>query len=273
MSGTHFHHLLPDPALQGVIDSYWIIRMPNVPEAVLPMVPMGYPILEFNLNDNWLIRGRRDGADRYRHLVIGLCARPWYYRNSGPLQSVLVRLQPWGLSTLFAGAARVNGPLDADFIFRGQQDLLVDQLRTENRPVVCKTYLDAFFLKFLRHSDRVPDERLARAMQQILRSRGNLSIAALEKMLFLSQRRLEQLFKEHIGLSPKKYADIARFQSVLADAEQNSSLTQIALDAGYYDQSHFIRHFRKFTDGPPSAMLRSEMVGTEKISNLYNSVF
>jgi AraC-like DNA-binding protein len=107
-------------------------------------------------------------------------------------------------------------------------------------------------------------------MKRILGRRGKLSITSLEREILLSQRRLEQLFRQHTGMSLKNYADIARFQSVLATAEEHTNLTTLGLETGYYDQSHFIRHFRKFTGTSPSAFLKKEEKTTGKISNLYN---
>lgn len=267
---SQFYRILPDPALQKVIDSYWIIRQPAVPEAVLPMVPMGYPFLEFSLNDNAMIQYQGEGTSRHHHFVIGLYTRPLYFRNSGSIHSVLVRLQPWGLAVLSAGAAQMNMPLEVTSTLRGQWDSLIDILRRCKTANIHKTTLDRFFRDYLFRAAVEVDERVVFALRKILQHQGNLSVSTLEQQLFLSQRRLEQLFKQHLGLSPKSYADIARFQSVLSTAGGQVNLTELALESGYYDQSHFIRHFKKFTGVLPSAFLDLEAGASEKISNLYN---
>lgn len=69
----------------------------------------------------------------------------------------------------------------------------------------------------------------------------------------ISLRHLQKVFQEYTGLSPKLYSKIHRFQnSLLKVAQQDSSLTSIAYDCGYFDQSHFIRDFKTFTGFVPS---------------------
>lgn len=69
----------------------------------------------------------------------------------------------------------------------------------------------------------------------------------------ISSRYLQKLFLQHTGLTPKLYCKINRFQnSMLLVAKSNMSLTAIAYECGYFDQSHFIREFKSFTDSLPS---------------------
>jgi len=69
----------------------------------------------------------------------------------------------------------------------------------------------------------------------------------------ISSRYLQKLFLQHTGLTPKLYCKINRFQnSMLLVAKSDMSLTAIAYECGYFDQSHFIREFKSFTDSLPS---------------------
>ena len=69
----------------------------------------------------------------------------------------------------------------------------------------------------------------------------------------ISQRQLERTFKEYAGFSPKTFARILRFQSATNHyGTTKKTLTEIALDCGYYDQSHFIHDFSQFSGYTPS---------------------
>lgn len=69
----------------------------------------------------------------------------------------------------------------------------------------------------------------------------------------ITSRYLQKLFFQYTGLSPKLYSQIHRFQNSLRLVTQkNISLTSIAYDCGYFDQSHFIREFKSFTGFTPS---------------------
>jgi AraC-like DNA-binding protein len=70
----------------------------------------------------------------------------------------------------------------------------------------------------------------------------------------MSPRYLQRLFLQYTGVTPKLYHKINRFQlSLKLVAKKDSSLTSIAYDCGYFDQSHFIREFKSFTGVTPSA--------------------
>jgi len=72
----------------------------------------------------------------------------------------------------------------------------------------------------------------------------------------ISSRYLQKLFLQYTGLTPKLYSKINRFQnSLLLVAKGNDSLTSIAYECGYFDQSHFIREFKSFTGFTPSGLL------------------
>jgi AraC-like DNA-binding protein len=69
----------------------------------------------------------------------------------------------------------------------------------------------------------------------------------------ISSRYLQKLFLQYTGLTPKLFSKINRFQnSLLLVAKQEESLTSIAYECGYFDQSHFIREFKSFTGFAPS---------------------
>ena len=70
----------------------------------------------------------------------------------------------------------------------------------------------------------------------------------------ITSRYLQKLFLQYTGLTPKLYSKINRFQNSLRlVTKKEISLTSIAYDCGYFDQSHFIREFKSFTGFTPSA--------------------
>jgi AraC-like DNA-binding protein len=70
----------------------------------------------------------------------------------------------------------------------------------------------------------------------------------------ISSRYLQKLFLEYTGLTPKLYHKINRFQkSIILTSNKEESLTSIAYQSGYFDQSHFVRDFKFFTGVAPSA--------------------
>lgn len=79
------------------------------------------------------------------------------------------------------------------------------------------------------------------------------------KNLGVGVRRLEQRFKNEIGITPKLLYRTLRINSVIEQMKQNreQSLTQLALEYNYYDQSHLNRDFKQFTGINPKKFLNS----------------
>ncbi|GGG90983.1 DUF6597 domain-containing transcriptional factor [Silvibacterium dinghuense] len=80
------------------------------------------------------------------------------------------------------------------------------------------------------------------------------TVAALADEVGWSQRRLLDIFTEQIGLSPKSFCRVRRFQRVLHEVQRTRCMDwpQMALACGYYDQPHFIHDFRAFSGFTPT---------------------
>lgn len=84
------------------------------------------------------------------------------------------------------------------------------------------------------------------------------TVSAVTDRVGLSSRRFIQLFDEEVGLTPKLYCRIQRFQHVIKLAHQSEDIdwADLAAMSGYYDQSHMIRDFQEFSGLSPSAYLK-----------------
>lgn len=92
---------------------------------------------------------------------------------------------------------------------------------------------------------------ICEAVHLIKSYKGTLSISSLTDELNISQRQLERIFADNVGVSPKMFSRILRFQYVsqIIKEQKNSSILSIALEAGYWDQSHFCKEFKEFSGG------------------------
>jgi AraC-like DNA-binding protein len=84
-----------------------------------------------------------------------------------------------------------------------------------------------------------------------------INITSLAKKSGYSQKQFIQLFKKYVGITPKQFHRIVRFNEILSALENNEELswTIIAMDCGYYDQSHFIKDFQSFSGLNPRQYL------------------
>jgi len=92
---------------------------------------------------------------------------------------------------------------------------------------------------------------------KLLSNASGLTIAELRNRIGFSHRHLVSLFHKHVGIGPKYYSRLMKFQTVLAalELQQKLNWTWIAQDCGYYDQAHFINEFRQFSGLTPTSYL------------------
>ena len=96
---------------------------------------------------------------------------------------------------------------------------------------------------------------VAHAVRRFHTHHGIENLAAVAAEVDLSSHRFIDLFRREIGLPPKLYCRLLRFRRLLHDVALMPArdLTSVALDCGYYDQSHMIREFKAFSGLTPSA--------------------
>lgn len=90
--------------------------------------------------------------------------------------------------------------------------------------------------------------------EQIVSNMGNIRVKELAENAGYSARYINMLFRQYIGISPKTFSEIIKFQYAvqLIDAHQEDRLTKIGLDIGYFDQAHFIKEFKKYSMVTPN---------------------
>ncbi|HEV6967673.1 AraC family transcriptional regulator [Roseateles sp.] len=93
------------------------------------------------------------------------------------------------------------------------------------------------------------------AVDRIRRNLAEIRISALAQALGVSVDTLERRFTAGVGVSPKRYARAARLRSAVLSYAADMTLTDVAMGAGYYDQSHFVREMQRATGEAPARLL------------------
>lgn len=113
--------------------------------------------------------------------------------------------------------------------------------------------LEKFVFDKIVENEKDIDRRLLTSVDLLNKSGGQIKINELAEKICLSKRQIERMFKKEIGLSPKEFSRILRFQWILFAKQQNDSLslTELAYIGGYFDQAHFINDFKTITGFNP----------------------
>ncbi len=117
----------------------------------------------------------------------------------------------------------------------------------------------------------VRDARIAWVVSR-LRADGPAPIATLMNDVGLGASRFTQLFRDQVGVSPKRYARITRFSRTLVAIKSGAPLAAVAADFGYTDQSHLTAEFREHAGFTPSAYVRALSYGGGSLAEADNVV-
>ena len=115
----------------------------------------------------------------------------------------------------------------------------------------------AFLLKHLVNDKK--NTLICGAIQLIKQQNGTIRIKDLADSLHISQDPFEKRFRTLVGATPKQYASIIRLRNLISNYASYSSLTEASYEAGYFDQSHFIKDFRMFTGQTPGDFFKSPL--------------
>lgn len=248
--------LPPLPALQPYVESVWASDGAAVATGREHALPSGQMHLAVRLDGSAvrLFDGEDDAIGHAVGDAVVAGARAGYYIKETPAstQTIGVQLRPGAAEALFGvSAAALSGRHVAlDTLWGNDAGRLRARLAgardTDRRLAVLQSAL----LSRLRPLRGLhPD--VAQALAQ-LDTRG---VAALVDASGTSHRRFIALFRDATGLSPKRYARVLRFRRLLDafGADPTRPWIDLALAAGYSDQSHCIREFREFAGVTPQA--------------------
>jgi AraC-like DNA-binding protein len=146
------------------------------------------------------------------------------------------------LQALFEESVALEEVIDGSSV-RYVEDRLATCLDHKQRISVIEN-----FLLSLHHSQ---DLTIANALRRIKDANGNIRIKTLANSLHLSQDAFEKRFRKVVGSSAKQFSMIIRMKSILG-SKLHTSVTDLALTAGYFDSAHFNNDFKRFTGQTPT---------------------
>jgi AraC-like DNA-binding protein len=252
----------PLPSLRPFVKTLWVSETTaaNVAAPRERVLGTGGAHLSFRLEGPPLVL--YDDADeavgrRIGHCIVGGPRAGYYVRDvSRPSRGVGAQLHPGAASLLFG--------VDADEL--AERHTALEEIWGPSAATARERLLEA----------RSPDAELA-TLEALLAERlprvraihpavshalgrftANTDVGQVVKDSGYSHRRFLALFRRSVGLTPKLYCRVLRFQRVLARLEKQpeASWVDVALDAGYSDQPHFNHEFREFTGLSPSRYRR-----------------
>lgn len=248
----HFEHILPSPDLQNKVVCYWVVKDEDPTPRQQKIIPDGCPEIIFHLGDAYRINLGGEWVKQSRSLLAGQLTKHFLLENTGVSDMLGIKFRPAGVAALFgiAMAPLTDRVVHLEEALPAWKSVVKELERSHNtaqRTVAIEQFLRAHYLSEKK------DLPVENAIQQIITSHGMLQMSELAAALGVSTRHLEQLFTHYVGLTPKFFARIVRFNYVFELLKnQQPDWLNLVVQAGYYDQSHFIRNFKAFTGEDPT---------------------
>lgn len=250
----------PHPALQPYIESYWTLGLRNDAKDNLEscIVPDGNTSLMFIHHPLQRRNTSHQQVEKYTEqcLLVGQKTQPVFYTFPVGewVQTCGVRFRPLGLRAFLniSQSEIKDQSLDATLLFGKEILQLADQLRAGHAIPNIPDLLNNFFLQRIKTST-AQLEMIDHFLRYIFVHKGQLKLTYLQQNARISYRQIDRLFKQHLGLSPKAYARIVRFNHCvfLHRHQEFRKLTDLAYAGGYFDQMHFIKEVKHFTHRTP----------------------
>lgn len=225
-------------------------------------MPNGESSLVINLRDDPIRIYDCHDIDRYEtyghSLISGARSQSFVIDTDAQERVIGIQFQPGGAYPFFKAPASEfeNSDIPVETLWRSASNELRERLLAAKTLDQMFSLVEQYLLcQLVRPLELHP--AVAFALDNFCRSPHQATVAAVLNKIGLSHRRFIQLFHNQVGLTPKTFCRVRRFQRVLhsVHGQREVEWSQIALDSGYYDQAHFIHDFQSFSGFTPSAYL------------------
>ena len=274
-----FDYRLPSFAFREYVRQYQIIGFSFSPEVVFPVKPY-WPRPEnclafYPRGGDTINRG--DGTAeklQYRAAIIGQHSYMMDRQVTSDFVLFQIVFQPGALFRLTGVAANelTNTLVDAETVFSSEIRLVNERLSSTDCHLEMIRIVENFLSYLIRsrhttlyryHCNRLPIDKVS---QYILQTPSSFSLDWLAGQACLSTKQFYNLFTQRMGVSPKLYACIARFDQAIKikNTFPCKDWLSLALESGYYDYPHLVRDFKEFTRLTPTDFERKENSAPER---------
>jgi AraC-like DNA-binding protein len=240
-----FSRIEPTGVAARAVECYWTVKDDDPTPVKQKIIPDGFTEIIFHFGDHYKINF--DGVWRKQgpRLLAGQIRKYFYLENSGKTDILGIKLKPSAITHLYEIPMKDK----VDKVVNLSKKIKIKKIEIDD--------IDQYFNDLCKNYPS--DHPVDKAVEMIFEKKGMISMADICSELGVGERYLQQLFAKYVGLSPKFFSRIVRFSYVFNVIKENKpDWADVVYQAGYYDQSHFIRNFKAFTGEDPSTYIFAE---------------
>jgi AraC-like DNA-binding protein len=246
---SRFGRYTPGAHLSPFVRNYWTLQATGESDMCRQqrVIPDGCIDLIFR---------RRDPTESFTAFVVGPMTRPTFEDLAPRAEYLGIRFAPGGFGHFFQTPAGELTDRIIPLECLSSSVRLIEAVADAPDGRTRVHAMEEGLGRWLRSAE--PEPILATALDTIRASGGMVSVARLARLAGWSPRHLQRVFREQVGVGPKMFCRIIRFKNALRSLSRQPrpGLLQVALEAGYYDQAHFIHDFDRFYGASPSTVWR-----------------
>ena len=261
----------PHQNLSAFVKFYWTLEVPYDPNhQKQKIIPDGCIEMTFNFKDK--IK-RYISDDEYliqsNAMIMGQRTTSFFIEPIGDVDTFAVCFYPYGFTNFsdlpLHELVDTEIPIEeivGENVGKQLEAAMINASSTQARIEI----IERFLLERLQSPTTI-ENIVKETVDKMVAANGNNSIAQLLNEKGAQRRKLERDFRKQIGLSPKQLGKVMRLQTALnLLLNEPESLTNIAYESDYFDQSHFIKDFKEFIGITPKEFLGNENM---KLSSLF----
>jgi AraC-like DNA-binding protein len=255
----NFRRVEPQGPAQRAIECYWIVEDDDTTPVRQKIIPDGFTEIIFHFGDHYRINLGGKWQRQSTSLFAGQIKGHFYLENTGATNIIGIKLKPAAVAHLFGVSMKpyTDRVVDLKQVVGRKMKSLDASLRKSTADNERLRLVEDFFSEQCETYPK--DHPVDRALEMIFARKGMIPVSDICSELSVGDRYIQQLFSKYVGLSPKFLARIVRFSYIFqVIKEKNPDWAGVVYQAGYYDQSHFIRNFKAFTGEDPTEYIFAE---------------
>lgn len=241
----------PRSELRPYVRYYWVLKS-DEPFSVLTF-PIGCPQIIFHKKTPLYIPELDKTQSQFT--ISGQVNFPAHIQSDGSLEMIVAVFYPHTIGMFIdtPPSAFYNLEISGYDIENRQLNEIAQMIFDCENAKECIDDLENFLLSKIRPSLNI--SRIGTSVSTLFRA-PSTPVYVLADRACLSKRQYERVFRETVGMNPKEYARIVRFQKALWLMQKGeSNYAGIAAECGYSDQAHFIRNFKELSGYTPESLV------------------
>jgi AraC-like DNA-binding protein len=248
----HYSELPPPALLASVVRCFWFLQSDETTGVPQPVVADGRLEIVLHAAEPFARVAAGRPSAQGDALLAGQLTAPLYLLQRSRADVVGIRFRTAAASALVATslAELTDDVVSLELVDRPLRDGLLAALEGASTPEHRREVLGAVLLRHLKQ----PPDRLATVAVRAMDRTDDAPLGTIAQRLGISMRTLERRVAGATGLAPRALRQSLRFRrafSMLQGAAPGT-MTSLALGAGYFDQAHCVREFRRFTGQAPT---------------------